>query len=132
MSEEKVVFTTDDVEKNKTLGIVMAIFPILFFLPLVSEDMKKSELLKFRANQSCVVLCLIVILNILKAIIGVILGLFMNIPVAFIVTIFSVLNTLIGIAIGLVMIALYVMNIVSAAKATDMKIPLSDKINLFK
>lgn len=47
---EEIVFDQEDLNKNKTNGILMAIIPILFFLPLVSNDMKNSAFLKFRAN----------------------------------------------------------------------------------
>lgn len=40
-----------DAEKNKALAIVGYIFPILFFIPLVTEEGKKSPFAKFHANQ---------------------------------------------------------------------------------
>lgn len=43
-----------DVDRNKGLGIVISLFPVLFFLPLIMEDRKSSQYLKFRANQSLV------------------------------------------------------------------------------
>lgn len=43
-----------DIDRNKGLGIVISLFPILFFLPLIMEERKSSQYLKFRANQSCV------------------------------------------------------------------------------
>jgi len=52
MSEEIKVFDQADVEANKTLAILMVIFNIVFFLPLVMEDKKDSAYLKFYANQA--------------------------------------------------------------------------------
>ncbi|TAK97026.1 DUF4870 domain-containing protein [Patescibacteria group bacterium] len=40
-----------DVEKNKAMAIVGYIVQILFFVPLVTEDGKKSPFAKFHANQ---------------------------------------------------------------------------------
>lgn len=52
MTEEKKSTKADpaDVEKNKALAIVGYIFPILFFIPLVT-DAKNSPFAKFHANQ---------------------------------------------------------------------------------
>ncbi len=43
-----------DIQQNKGFGILISLFSILFFLPLVMEDKKGSAYLKFRANQSAV------------------------------------------------------------------------------
>lgn len=56
MTEQQVQPTTTkadpaDVEKNKVLAIVGYIIPILFFIPLLSEDGKKSPFAKFHSNQ---------------------------------------------------------------------------------
>ena len=44
-----------DAEKNKAMGIVGYIVPILFFLPLIS-DAKDSPFAKFHANQQLLLL----------------------------------------------------------------------------
>jgi|PlaIllAssembly_1097288.scaffolds.fasta_scaffold1335339_1 uncharacterized membrane protein len=48
-------FDSQDVEKNKVLAIVGYIFPILFFIPLVTEA-KDSIYAKFHANQQLILL----------------------------------------------------------------------------
>ncbi|MDD7428456.1 MAG: hypothetical protein SOU50_02045 [Oscillospiraceae bacterium] len=48
-------FDREDVRENKGVGILMAVFSFLFFLPLIAGNMKNSSYLKFRANQSCIV-----------------------------------------------------------------------------
>jgi len=40
-----------DAEKNKIFAIVGYIIPILFFIPLLNEESKKSPFAKFHANQ---------------------------------------------------------------------------------
>lgn len=58
---------------NKTMAILAVVFPILFFLPLVTGD--KTEFDKFWANQALLLLILGVISSITAAIIiGIFLG----------------------------------------------------------
>ena len=68
--DNEVFFDQGDIEKNKTNGLLMTIIPILFFLPLVSEDMKSSSYLKFFSNQSL----LVIVASVLSGICGKILG----------------------------------------------------------
>src|SRR3989344_6464913 len=42
---------SQDADKNKPFAIIGYIIPILFFIPLVSEEGKKSAFAKFHANQ---------------------------------------------------------------------------------
>ena len=51
MTEETKKGDPQDVEKNKAMAIVGYIIPILFFIPLISEEGKKSPFAKFHANQ---------------------------------------------------------------------------------
>lgn len=46
----------DDANTHKVLAIVGYILPFLFFLPLVSEEGKKSEFAMFHANQHLILL----------------------------------------------------------------------------
>lgn len=45
-----------DFEDNKIMAIVGYVFPILFFVPLLSDETKKSPFAKFHANQQLVFL----------------------------------------------------------------------------
>jgi len=54
-NQEATQFDAQDVEKNKVLAIVGYIFPILFFIPLVTEA-KNSEYAKFHSNQQLILL----------------------------------------------------------------------------
>jgi len=47
---------SSDVEKNKAMAIIGYIIPILFFIPLLSDDSKKSPFAKFHANQQLIIL----------------------------------------------------------------------------
>lgn len=54
-TQELQQFDSKDVEKNKVLAIVGYIFPILFFIPLVTEA-KDSIYAKFHSNQQLILL----------------------------------------------------------------------------
>lgn len=54
-NQEIAQFDSQDVEKNKVLAIVGYIFPILFFIPLVTEA-KNSVYAKFHSNQQLIFL----------------------------------------------------------------------------
>jgi len=45
-----------DIEDNKIMAIIGYIFPILFFIPLLSDESKKSPFAKFHANQQLMLL----------------------------------------------------------------------------
>jgi uncharacterized membrane protein len=69
--EEKA--DASDVEKNKALAIVGYIIPILFFVPLVTEEGKKSPFAKFHANQQLNFLLFLVIGYIVSSVLMIIL-----------------------------------------------------------
>lgn len=50
MTEETKKASPEDAEKNKAFAIIGYIFPILFFIPLVTDG-KNSPFAKFHANQ---------------------------------------------------------------------------------
>ena len=54
-----------DAEKNKVMAIVGYILPILFFVPLLSEESKKSPFAKFHANQQLNLLLAAIAVNIM-------------------------------------------------------------------
>lgn len=45
-----------DVDNAKAIGIIGYIIPILFFLPLVMDDLKENSFAKFHANQQLLLL----------------------------------------------------------------------------
>lgn len=58
MSDTKVLFDSADVAENRSLGIVMAIFPYLFFLAYTCDSNKHSAYVKHCANQALMLLLL--------------------------------------------------------------------------
>ena len=103
-----------DVEKNKVMAIVGYILPILFFVPLLSEESKKSPFAKFHANQQLLLLIAAVIVNVVGTIIP-ILGWFIILPLG---------------SIFLIVIA--IMGIINAAKGEMKKLPLIGGYEIIK
>jgi len=64
-----------DVEKNKVLAVVGYIFPILFFIPLIT-DAKNSTFAKFHANQQLLLLISYIALQVAGSVIFSILRLY--------------------------------------------------------
>lgn len=54
-------FDSKDVEQNKVMAIIGYIFPIIFFIPLVSDASKSSPYAKFHANQQLILLLFAVV-----------------------------------------------------------------------
>lgn len=96
----------EDAEKNKVMAIVGYIIPLLFFIPLVTEEGKKSPFAKFHANQQLNLLLAVVIVNIVGGIIP-FLGWFIILPLG---TIF--------------LIVIAIMGIMNAAKGVMKELPL--------
>lgn len=105
-------FTLEDSNQNRVLGVVMAIFPILFFIPLIGNN--SSVYLRFRANQTLIAFILGVAVSILSKI--------------------PYLGTVIGIVGGLFEFVIAIMNIVYAAteQTTGKPLPLIGQIEIIK
>lgn len=95
-----------DAEKNKAMAIVGYIIPILFFIPLVTEDGKKSPFAKFHANQQLNLLLGWIVVNVVGGILPFI-GWFIILPLG---TIF--------------LIVVMIMGIIHAAKGEMKELPL--------
>lgn len=84
-----------DAEKNKVMAIVGYIIPILFFIPLLSEESKKSPFAKFHANQQLNLLLAAIAVNVVGMIIP-ILGWFIILPLGsiaiFVLAIIGIIN----------------------------------------
>ncbi len=103
--EETKKADPQDAEKNKAMGIVGYIIPILFFIPLIS-DAKNSPFAKFHANQQLNLLLAAVVVNIVGGVIPFI-GWFIILPLG---------------AIFLLIVA--IMGIINASKGEMKELPL--------
>lgn len=103
-----------DVEKNKVMAIVGYIIPLLFFIPLLSDESKNSPFAKFHANQQLVLLISAVIVNIVGSIIPII-GWFIILPIGCIV-----------------LLVLAIMGIINGAKGEMKKLPIIGGFEIIK
>lgn len=107
-------FDSQDVEKNKIFAIIGYIFPILFFIPLVTEA-KDSPYAKFHSNQQLILLIFAIAGYTAATILSVVLiGLF--------------LFPLIGIA----SLAFMIIGILNAVNGVPKKLPVIGGVTLIK
>lgn len=114
--DNEVFFDQSDVEKNKTNGLLMTIIPILFFLPLVSADLKDSPYLRFFSNQTLLVIIASALAGVCKMILGLI----------------PFIGGILGWAVSILVLVLFIINIVNAANGKGKKLPLIGGIEIIK
>jgi len=115
-------FDPADVQKNKSMAIIAVIFPILFFLPLVSDA--NSAYGKFHANSALLLLLYGIVASILYAILA---AIFIFIPYVGII-----LTTIISIAVWGTSLALWIFALVTACKGEAKPLPVIGKIVIIK
>ena len=103
-----------DVEKNKVMAIIGYIIPILFFVPLLNDDSKKSPFAKFHANQQLVLLISAVVIDIVGTVIP-FLGWFIILPIG-----------------SIIILVIAIMGIINAAKGEMKKLPIIGSIEIIK
>ena len=103
-----------DAEKNKVMAIIGYILPILFFIPLLSDESKHSPFVKFHANQQLVLLIFAIVVNIVGSIIPLI-GWFLILPLGCIF-----------------LFVLAITGIIRAVKGEMKKLPLIGGIEIIK
>ncbi len=119
MEEQKTTQTDQstsgqsDAEKNKAMGIIGYILPILFFIPLVTEA-KNSPFAKYHANQQLNLLLAAIVVNVVGSIIPIV-GWFIILPLG---------------SLGLIILA--IIGIINAAKGEMKPLPLIGGFNLIK
>jgi uncharacterized membrane protein len=113
--QEITQFDAGEVEKNKVLAIVGYIFPILFFIPLVTEA-KNSLYAKFHANQQLLLLIFGFAGGIGVGIISAVL--------AFIPVMGPLMIMLLMPVFWFVCFALMIMGIINAANGSQKKLPV--------
>lgn len=104
----------NDVEKNKLMAIVGYIIPILFFIPLLNEESKKSPFAKFHANQQLVLLISAIAVNIVGTLIP-ILGWFIILPIG-----------------SIIILVIAIIGIINAAKGEMKKLPIIGGFEILK
>ncbi len=103
-----------DVEKNKLMAIIGYIIPILFFIPLLNEESKKSPFAKFHANQQLVLLISAIAVNIVGTLIP-ILGWFIILPIG-----------------SIILLVVAIIGIINAAKGEMKKLPIIGGFEILK
>ena len=101
-------------DAKKLWGIVGYIFPVLFFIPLVMEELKTNSYSKFHANQQLVLLLAAVAVNIVGGVIPV-LGWFIILPIG-----------------SILLIVLAVMGIINVANDRMKPLPIIGGIEIIK
>ena len=105
---------SSDVEKNKLMAIVGYIIPILFFIPLLNEETKKSPFAKFHANQQLVLLISAIAVNIVGTLIPII-GWFLILPIG-----------------SIIILVVAIIGIINAAKGEMKKLPIIGGFEILK
>ena len=122
-SQEAPKTESSDVEKNKSMAIIGYIISILFFVPLLNEESKKSPYAKFHANQQLILLIYWIGGWIAIGIISFILAITIFLaPLAFL---FWLAYTVMG-------IVFMIMGAVSASKGEMKKLPMIGKYQIIK
>ena len=114
-NQEVAQFDPQDVEKNKVLAIVGYIFPILFFIPLVT-DAKNSVYAKFHSNQQLIFLIFGFVGGIGLGIVSVIL--------AFIPVVGTMVAMVLMPVFWLACLGLMIIGIINAANGATKKLPV--------
>jgi len=104
-----------DVEDNKIMAIIGYIFPILFFIPLLSDETKKSPFAKFHANQQLIFLIFCLGGWILSSFLMVILIGFVLMPLVFIAS-----------------FVFMIMGIINSVNGEMKKLPIIGKFEIIK
>ena len=96
------------------MAIVGYILPILFFVPFLSEESKKSPFAKFHANQQLSLLISAIAVNVVGTIIP-LLGWFIILPIG-----------------TIILLVLAIMGVINAAKGEIKKLPIIGGIEIIK
>ena len=123
-----------DANNNKGMAIIAY---ILFFIPLLTGDYKKSHFVKFHTNQGTVLFLTAVALGIVRSIIwaifarGIYRGIYHSYSYSYSWGMWGLLSTLSWI-VGLVIMVFWVIGIINAASGKMKPLPLIGKITIIK
>ena len=111
-------FDPQDINENHTMAIVMAVFPFLFFLPLVSG--KNSPYLKFMANQTLIYFVLNLVLNAICQVVG-------AVPL-----VGGIVSGILAAVINLVMLILWLIGLINAINGNPVRYPVIGEFDILK
>lgn len=123
MEQEKIVFTTEDVNANKVYGILCYI-GILFIIPLFI--VKDSQYTKFHSNQGLLLFILNLVLNVVRRILVFVL----NVGTLGLMT--GMVDGLASIVIGIISLTFTIIGIVNACSGEPKTLPIIGGITLIK
>ena len=117
----------NDAEQNKLMAIIAY---ILFFIPLLTGDHKKSPFVKFHTNQGTVLFLVAITATVAWQIISLILSLILSrIPIP----LFGCFLSLVSICLSLAILILVVLGILNAANGKTIPLPIiGDKWTIIK
>ena len=101
-------------DNKKLWGVIGYIFPILFFVPLIMDDLKTNAYSKFHANQQLFLLLVAIVINIIGGVIPIV-GWFIILPIGWII-----------------LVILAIMGVINASKETTKPLPIIGGIHLIK
>ncbi len=101
-------------DTGKLWGVLGYIIPVLFFIPLVMDDLKNNPYSKFHANQQVVLLISWIIVNVVGTLIPV-LGWFIILPIG-----------------SLILFVLAIIGLINAAKGEQKPLPIVGGFTLIK
>lgn len=107
-------FDSKEIADNKLIDVLMALFPVLFFIPLVAGRMKYSPYLRFRSNQAAILFLIQVVLLILGKVIG---------WISLFASVLKILN--------FVFLVFFLINLFNAISGNSRKMPLIGEIKIF-
>ena len=119
--EEKIIFTQEDVNKNKVHGI-LAYIGILVLVPLLAA--KDSQYARFHANQGLVLLFVEIGLNIISKI--------LSVAVIFVPILNAIVSAILGTAVGIISLVFLIIGIINACSGEPKKLPIIGNITLIK
>lgn len=119
VDDKTMEYDTQDVADAK-ISSILAYFGVLFFLPLVCVPQSKFG--RFHANQGLVFLIVCVVLGVLQAVVGLVLG---WIPV-----IGAMIKGLVQIAVAIITLVLFLFGIINTAQGKAKELPLIGGIKI--
>ena len=118
-----------DAQENKGMAVVAY---ILFFIPLITGDHKKSPFVMFHTNQGTVLFIVSVSVSIVLSILGWVLSALLYRLYFGLISIFIFIMPLFSIVFGIMGLALFIIGIINAANGRMKPLPVIGKFTIIK